>query len=101
MSYRIIFTPEAENQLADIYNFIADDSPLAAAAFTNAIVDFISGFEIFPHRGDARNDIRRGLRVTNYRKSTVIAFSVDDASLEVSIAGIFYGGQDYENVLRV
>lgn len=39
-----------------------------------------------------------GLRVTNYRKRVVIAFDVD--AEQVSVIGIFYGGQDYETVLQ-
>jgi len=48
-------------------------------------------------RGSKRDDIRPGLRVTNYKGRAVIAFDVSEAL--VSIIGIFYGGQDYENTL--
>ncbi|MDP2109573.1 MAG: type II toxin-antitoxin system RelE/ParE family toxin [Thiobacillus sp.] len=48
----------------------------------------------FPHRGTRRDDIRTGLRITNYKKRPVIAFAVD--ADRVSIIGVFYGGQDYE-----
>jgi len=30
----------------------------------------------------------------------VIAFAVDDAAAEVSLIGVFFGGQDYETELR-
>jgi plasmid stabilization system protein ParE len=43
-----------------------------------------------------RDDIRPGLRITNYRKRTVIAFAVDTDAERVEILGIFHGGQDYE-----
>jgi plasmid stabilization system protein ParE len=55
----------------------------------------------FPRRGTARDDIRPGLRITNYKGRTVIAFGVDDESLRVSILGLFYGGQDYEAALEL
>ena len=42
--------------------------------------------------------MRPGLRITNYKKRAVIAFEVDTEV--VSIIGVFYGGQDYETVLR-
>jgi plasmid stabilization system protein ParE len=45
-----------------------------------------------------RDDIRPGLRVTNYKGRTVIAFNVE--ADQVFILGLFYGGQDYENVLQ-
>ena len=52
----------------------------------------------FPHRGNRRDDIREGPRVTNYRKRVVIAFDVE--AEQVSVIGIFYGGQDYKRVLQ-
>ena len=53
---------------------------------------------LFPLRGTRRDDVRPGLRLTNYKKRTVIAFDVDGEV--VSIIGIFYGGQDHESLLR-
>ena len=58
------------------------------------------GLSEFPHRGTPRDDIRARLRTTNYKGRTVIAFAVDDASLCVSILGVYYGGQDYEAVMQ-
>jgi toxin ParE1/3/4 len=54
--------------------------------------------QTFPRRGIRRDDIRPGLRITNYKKRAVIAFDVDAEM--VSIIGVFYGGQDYETVLQ-
>jgi plasmid stabilization system protein ParE len=53
---------------------------------------------MFPQRGTMRHDVRPGLRITNFKKRAVIAFSVDTE--QVSIIGIFYGGQDYESILH-
>jgi toxin ParE1/3/4 len=47
--------------------------------------------------GVRRDDVRPGLRITNYKKRVAIAFDVDDA--RVHIIGNFYGGQDYDSVL--
>lgn len=57
--------------------------------------------QTFPHRGTLRDDVRPGLRVTNYKGSAVIAFAVGDAAMVVSIVGVYYGGQGYESVLQV
>ena len=51
-----------------------------------------------PHRGNMRDDLRPGLRITNYKKRTVIAFDVDAG--QVSTIGMFHGGQDYETILQ-
>jgi len=98
MSYRVIFTPEAEEQLAALYRYISEAaSPDIAAQYTEAIMNYCESLGTFPHRGTMREDVRSGLRITNYQKRAVIAFDVD-ADL-VSIIGVFYGGQNYETIL--
>ena len=98
MSYRVVFSPEAEEQLVALYGYIATAaSPSIAAKYTEAIVSYCESLCTFPHRGTMRDDVRPGLRITNYKKRAVIAFAVDDE--QVSIIGVFYGGQDYEEAL--
>lgn len=99
MSYRVVFTPEAEEQLTALYRYIAEAaSPDIAARYTDAIVNYCESLRTFPRRGTLRDDVRPGLRVTHYKKRAVIAFAVD-ADL-VFIIGVFYGGQNYENLLQ-
>ena len=101
MSYRVVFAPEAEQQLAVLYGYIADAaSPDIAARYTEAIVSYCEGLHTFPIRGTMREDVRPGLRITSYKKRTVIAFEVDMQAEQVSILGLFYGGQDYEAYLQ-
>lgn len=99
MKYTVIFTPEAEEQLAALYRYIAAEaSPNIAERYTSAIVSYCEGLSTFPHQGICRDDIRQGLRVTNYKGRTVIAYDVS-ADL-VSIIGLFYGGQNYETLFQ-
>ncbi len=99
MTHQVVFSPESQTQLLELYRYIARvASPEVAACYTDAIVDYCEGLAQFPLRGTKRDDVRPGLRVTHYRKRSVIAFSVD--SSRVSILGIFYGGQDYESLLQ-
>ena len=99
MQHTVVFTPEAEEQLAALYRYIAAvASPEIAERYTSAIVMYCEELRTFPHRGTRRDDIRLGLRITNYKGRAVIAFDVD-AEL-VSIIGVFYGGQDYETILQ-
>lgn len=99
MSFRVVFSPEAQEQLMELYRYIAVAvSPDMAAQYTEAIVSYCESLRTFPLRGTQRDDVRQGLRITNYRKRTVIAFDVNTGV--VSIIGIFYGGQDYETALR-
>jgi len=99
MQYTVIFTPEALDQLAALYRYIATAAtPAIAERYTNAIVTHCDNLSTFPNRGARRDDIRPGLRITSYKKSAVIAFAVN-AEL-VSIVGIYYGGQNYETALH-
>lgn len=99
MSYRIVFSPAAEEQLAALFRYIADTaSPDTAAKYTESIVGYCESLRTFPLRGTMRDDVRPGLRTTNYKKRVVIAYAVDNDL--VSIIGIFYGGQDYETFLH-
>jgi plasmid stabilization system protein ParE len=95
MRYAVVFTPEAQEQLVAIYRHIAAAaSPTIAERYVNAVITHCEGLQTFPHRGTCRDDIRPGLRVTNYKKRVAIAFDVD--AERVSILGVFYGGQNYE-----
>ena len=101
MSYRVIFSPEAEEQIAALYGYIADAaSPDIAARYTEAIVSYCESLHTFPIRGVMRDDVRPGLRVANYKKRTIIAFEVDVETKQVSIIGLFHGGQDYETIFQ-
>lgn len=101
MSYTVRFAPAARDQLDAIEEYIAFASglPVVAANFVDGIVAYCESFETFPERGTRRDDLLPGLRVTNYRKSTTVAFRVDTDALAVAIIGVFYGGQDYEAAL--
>jgi len=100
MPYTVVFAPEAEDQIAELYRYIANEaSPAVALNYTDAVISCCEALNTFPHRGTPRDDIRPGLRVTNYRGRTLIAYAVDDASSVVSILGVFYGGRDIESLL--
>lgn len=99
MRHRVIFSPEAQEQLVALYRYIAvAASPEVALHYTNAIVSYCERLGDIPLIGTRRDDVRPGLRITNYKKRAVIAFAVDVGC--VSIIGIFYGGQDFENALQ-
>ncbi len=97
-SYQVVFSPESQEQIADLYRYIeAASSPQIALDYTDALLRFCEGMEVFPERGTPRDDIRYGLRTTNYRGSAIIAYVI--LGDIVHILGIYYGGQDYESLL--
>ena len=98
MTYRVEFAPEVEEQIATLYHYIATEAaPAVAASFTEAVLTHCEELATFPERGIKRDDIRPGLRVTNYKKRTCIAFFLEGDT--VLIVGMFHGGQDYAAIL--
>ncbi|MGK2952081.1 MAG: type II toxin-antitoxin system RelE/ParE family toxin [Thiobacillus sp.] len=52
MSCRVVFTPEAQEQIAELYHYIAEAvSPNIAARYTEAIVSHCESLRTLPHRG--------------------------------------------------
>lgn len=98
MPYTVVFTPEAEAQLLELYGYIAVEAvPETAARFTDGIITYYES-EFLSAAGTCRDGVRPGLRITSYRKRVVIAFAVD--ADQVQIIGIFYGGQNYKAILE-
>ncbi len=94
----LVFTPEANEQLVALYDYIAKAaSPDIAQNFTEAIVAHCEKLLNFAEIGVRRDDIRPNLRITHFRSRTVIAFTVTEK--QVAIIGVFYGGQSYEAAL--
>jgi plasmid stabilization system protein ParE len=95
----VAFSPEAEAQVVALYEYLAANaSPTIAEAYTTAIVERCDRLAETPLAGVARGDIRRGMRLTFFRKRVAIAYSIIARS--VTVLAIFYGGQDYESLLR-
>ena len=50
--YTVEFTPESEDQLAELYRYIATQtSPEVAYEYTKAVIAFCEGLGQFPERG--------------------------------------------------
>jgi len=102
MTGRINYTPEAEQQLQDVDDWITEvASAEIAQQFVSAILDHIDGILVFPLAGRARDDVRPGMRSTTFKKKTLVAYALDESSdeLVVNILGVFHGGQDWKAVL--
>lgn len=99
MAATVVFSPEAEEQLAELYRYIAAASSAETAArYTEAIVVYCESLRTLSRRGTRRDDIRPGLRIISFRKRVVIAFSVERE--QIAILGIFYGGRNYETAMQ-
>ena len=93
MKRDIVFAPEAEADLNELYAYIADKSGAERAnGYINRIVTSCEGLATFPERGELRDELRPGLRVMGFERRVSIAFHVTPD--RVIIDRIFYGGRD-------
>lgn len=84
--FSVEFAPEAADQLEALEDYIAGQgSPETASAYVEAIMAYSENLQSFPHRGTMRDDIRAGLRITNYKGSAVIAFAVKRETVRLPI----------------
>lgn len=102
MTGRINFTPEAEQQLNELDDWIAAAASAdIARSFVSAVLEHIDGILLFPLAGRAHDDVRPGMRSTTFRKRTLVAYEVDESSgeLVINILGVFHGGPDWAAAL--
>ncbi|RXT43008.1 plasmid stabilization protein [Bosea sp. Tri-44] len=91
--YRIRLLPEAEADLAAIYDYIRDHaSQSIAQGYVQRIMTYLTGFDTFPERGTRRDDIRPGLRIVGFERWVTIAFLVEGD--EVIVSNVLYGGRE-------
>jgi len=92
---RVVFTPEARNDLFEIYDWIAEKaSPQIAITYIVRIEAYCLGFELASERGHRCDDISPGLRIVGFERRVTIAFAADED--RVTILRLFYGGQNWE-----
>ncbi len=89
----IIYAPEAQADLIELYDFIADRAgPAIALGYVRRLQGYIAGFVTFPERGTRRDDIREGLRIAGFERRVTIAFHVGADAVVVN--RLLYGGQN-------
>ena len=99
MNYRVVFTPEARDQLNDLHGYLSAAADAETASrFTDGILDHIAGLSEFPKRGTPRDDVRPSLRTLAWRRRVTIAFMVEET--DIVVIGIFYGGRDFESLVE-
>lgn len=96
MTRRVVFSPEARDDLFELYRYIVErGAPNAAMAYISRIETRCANLADFPEQGLLRDDVRPGLRLLGFERKTEIAFHVlPDA---VVIDRIFHGGQSVDD----
>ena len=98
-SRRLVFRPEAETDLVELYRYIAlaSGSIDLAFKFTERLRAACFTLVDFSERGALRNDVKSGLRILIHERKTIIAYFVTGDS--VIITNIFHAGRDWETAL--
>lgn len=92
MIRKVIFSPEARDDLFKLYRYIVDGGARnGAIAYIARLETRCLNLATFPEQGSLRDDIRPGLRLLGFERRTQIAFHV--APEAVVIDRIFHGGQ--------
>jgi toxin ParE1/3/4 len=99
VKYRVIFTPEARNDLIQLGGFIAERSSSdRAVRYIKRLRKFCLALQTFPQRGARIDSLRPGLRIVGFEKRVTIAFEIDKEN--VVIFRTLYGGRDLPPSLR-
>ncbi len=98
MRFKVLFSEEAEQDLLDLYEYIADhDGESRALAYVERIEEWCASLRTLPQRGTSREDIRPGLRTAGFERRVTIAFQVMADS--VIVLRILYGGRDSDKLI--
>lgn len=95
---RLVYRPAALADLDAIYDFIEPDRPNRALRFVADIRDRCRVLTEHPHIGKSRDDLGPGIRILPMLGRVVVAYRIEPDAIEVT--RVFYGGQDYEAILR-
>lgn len=98
MTHEVVFAPEAQLDLLDLYDMVAEDGGgERALAYVERVQAVCLRLAVFPERGTRRDDVRPGLRVIGFERRVAIAFHVGAG--RVTIDRVLYGGRDLGTLL--
>jgi toxin ParE1/3/4 len=94
----VIYRPAALADLDGIYDVIEQDDPRRAAHFVNDIRSRCRNLSKYPMLGPAREDLAAGIRIYPMPRRVVVAYRITPSAVEIT--RVFWGGQDYETLIR-
>lgn len=92
---RVVFAPEAVEDLNQLYDWIAGQaSPTVAMGYLERVEAFCGRLSVGSERGQLRSDIRPGLRIVGFERRLTVAFAVQLET--VTVLRVFTAGRNWE-----
>ena len=92
---RLLKRPEAENDLEEIWWFIAQDSPHNADRFLDRIQERCLALAGFPKMGVSREELKPDLRSQPVGNYLIFYFPLEDG---IDIVRVLHGSRDIERL---
>lgn len=93
---RLLKRPEAENDLEEIWWYIAQDSPHNADKFLDSIQERCLALANFPQTGVKRDELKIGLRCQPVSHYLIFYFPLENG---IDIVRVLHGSRDLESLL--
>jgi len=93
---RCLKRPEAENDLVDIWLYIAQDNPGNADRFLDRIQESCSALANFPQMGTKRDELKTGLRSHTIGRYLIFYFPLADG---IDIVRVLHRSREIEGRL--
>lgn len=95
---RVVFSTEAQADLAAIHDFVPDAAtPAVALNCLERLQGYCAGMALGAERGHRRNAVRPGLRIVGFEERITVAFTF--SAEDVTILRKFHAGRDWEDEL--
>lgn len=95
---RVLFAPEAAEDLGALYEWIAAQStPDVALGYLERVQSFCARLGVGAERGRLRDDLRPGLRTLVFEGRLTLAYGVGDET--VTVLRVFSAGRDWERLV--
>jgi toxin ParE1/3/4 len=91
---RIDRTPEAQQDIDEIVDFIAEDNEAAARRWLDGLNRELDLLSRFPRMGPLREELAPGLRSLPFGNYVILYFALRDGLI---VARVFHGARDIEH----
>ena len=100
--YRILYAEKADEDLTEIYNYIAADSPERAAAYLGKMESCILQLQEFPnigYGGKYPELVKLGIRMLSF-EDYLVFYTVNQAEMCVHVLRVLHGSVNYRKLCR-